>query len=136
MLTVGVALQITCPEGYQACGGACYRLISATCSGTPSPKTLPQLDCLLTITSTSTLPVATAYFNQGGGHFSLFFDADVVAPAELEGNPGPGGDMTLERCVVVDRKQRRLVRMKCPTPEQWPWDDVWASVCESYPIPQ
>ena len=111
--SLGTCLQITCPAWYTECGGACYSIWCHEDSSTYAlPRTPQQLDCLLEMADYSDLPIDTDYVNKNGAFRSLH-DSSVVAPAELLGKPGPGGNSERKLCVVIDRKKRKLVRTSC-----------------------
>ena len=121
------------------CGGMCYRLedVYDGCpddgSQYPVPRSQQQIACLLALKKDSSLPVGTYYVNRNFSgpypYFTSWYDRSVVAPAELVGTPGPGGDIdNYEFYVIIDRKSGKLVRtVKLP-------DSGFVMFCERPPL--
>ena len=129
VLTVGTCLQITCPDGYQACGGMCYRLYDGSCPDGglyPVPMTQQEITCLLDFTDDSSLPVFTGYWNLNGVTFTSRYD-DSVAPSDIVGTPGPGNVFTYQ-FVIIDRASGQLVASVNL------FSSGWVKVCELPPV--
>ena len=93
------------------------------------PKTQEEIDCLLAVSSATSLPVLTFYENTGDS-FENRYSRDESAPDELVGELGPGGtyddvyDEMEEMYVLINREIKKLER------SEWLGRDRFAYVCE------